>query len=92
VQNSSRKIVQNKEGNHHHKRKKIMQAKKNWIYCNGDKVHQGACVQVDHTLQTFTVVIRSTQTNIAERVKQAIQEKFEVVILEQTEETNVCVR
>jgi hypothetical protein len=50
-----------------------------YIFGSGRSVPQGACVNIDHTVRTFTVTIRSINYVGPEAVKAQLQKKWEVV-------------
>lgn len=55
------------------------------IEVNGKKIDNGQTVTVDHSVQVFTVVVRSLQSVHPDRLKDLIQAKFEVIRCEQVE-------
>ena len=60
-----------------------------YIYANGQPIPQGHCVVPDHSVQTFTVTIRSLRTLSPETIKNLIEKKFEVLDCEETAGTIV---
>lgn len=55
------------------------------IEVNGNKIDNGQTVTVDHSVQAFTVVVRSLQSVHPDRLKDLIQSKFEVIRCEETQ-------
>lgn len=53
---------------------------------DGTPVPHGHCVEVDHTLTTFTVVVRSMNKVGPQTIKDLIQKKFEVVEVKQIDD------
>jgi len=54
---------------------------------NGRPVGDGETVTVDHSVQVFTVVVRSMSHIGPETLKNLIQQKYEVVKVEETDST-----
>lgn len=55
------------------------------IRVDGTPVPRNYCVQVDHTLTTFVVVVRSMNKVGPDTIKDLIEKKFEVVEVKQTD-------
>ena len=59
----------------------------------GDKpIGDGQTVQVDHTIKTFTVSVRSMSNVGADTIKNLIEAKFEVVEIKETDGVHMVKR
>jgi hypothetical protein len=57
------------------------------VEVNGKKIEDGETVMVDHSVQTFTVQIRTMNGLPVETLKDYLQRKYEVVNITETKAT-----
>ena len=60
------------------------------IFADGSEVPPDVCVRTSTVRQTFTVTVESMQHIPAQWLKNAIQERYKVIDIEQTKSVSVC--
>lgn len=58
------------------------------VHLYGGKLEDGQTVTLDHSVQAFTVVIRSMNTVHPQTLKDLIQKRYEVVSIMETDRTD----